>query len=87
MRVSELSDLQKSHLLWRIDAKTGCGLSWARAVAECRGGEDLDLVDVFVKAGKSLASAKIHARKVMNFKLSPEHGAADNAYWLDGRGI
>ena len=71
MRVSELNEDQKSHLMWRIDAKTGCGLGWARAVAECRGGEDLDLVDVFVRAGRTLASAKIHARKVMSYKLDP----------------
>jgi len=71
MRVSELTEDQKSHLIWRIDAKTGCGIGWARAVAECRGGEDMDLVDVFVQAGKTKRSAQIHARKIINFTIDP----------------
>lgn len=78
MMVSELNEDQKSHLIWRIDAKTGCGLGWARAVAECRGGEDMDLVDVFIKAGKTPQSAKIHARKVINFRIDPVDKVAAN---------
>lgn len=31
----------------------------------------MGLVDVFIQAGKTPHSAKIHARKVMNFKIDP----------------
>ena len=69
MRLSDLTDTKKGHLAWRLDNKTGCGLLTAFAVVRGEHG-DLDLVDIFVQyGGKSLHSAKIHARKVINFRL------------------
>lgn len=68
MKISELSELQKQHLVWRLDHKTGLGLLTACAIAQGKHG-DLDLVDVFQRGGRSLHSAKIHARKVINFSL------------------
>jgi hypothetical protein len=67
MRISELTDAQKSQLAWRLDNKTACGLLAACSVARGERG-DLDLVDVFHRYGDiTERSAKIHARKVMNF--------------------
>ena len=71
MKVSELNEDQRSHLIWRIDAKTGCGLGWARAVAECRGGEAIELKEVFIQAGKTPRSAAYHARKVVEYVIDP----------------
>ena len=68
MKISELSDVQKQHLAWRLDAKTYCGYLTAGRIARGEFGDD-DLVDVFRKAGKSEHSAKIYARKVINFSL------------------
>lgn len=68
MNLSELSDHQKGHLAWRLDNKTGCGLITACSVARGDHG-DFDLVDIFIRyGGKSSHSAKIHARKVINFR-------------------
>lgn len=67
MKLSELSDKQKHHLVWRLDRKTACGLLSAAAIARMEHG-DHDLVDVFRYYTTSLHSAKIHARKVINFK-------------------
>lgn len=67
MRISELTETQRSHLAWRLDNKTACGLLSACAVARGERG-DLELVDVFHRYGdRTEHSAKIHARKVMNF--------------------
>lgn len=67
MRISELKDTQKSHLAWRLDNKTACGLLSACAVARGDHG-NLELVDIFRRYGdRTEHSAKIHARKVINF--------------------
>jgi len=68
MLVSNLSEDQRGHLIHRIDRHTGCGLGWANSIANGNGG-DLDLVDVFKQAGMTPHRAKIHARKVINFKV------------------
>ena len=69
MRISDLTDIQKSHLAWRLDNKTACGLLSACAVARGEHG-DLELVDIFMHyGGRTEHSAKIHARKVMNFDV------------------
>ena len=69
MRISELNEDQKGHLAFRLDNKTGCGLVTACAVARGEHG-DLDLTDVFELYGdKTPHSAKIHARKVINFRI------------------
>jgi len=68
MKISELTQHQKEHLVWRIDHKTGIGLITACKIARGEYG-DMDIVEIFVKAGKSKRSAKIHARKVETFTL------------------
>lgn len=68
MKISELSETQKQHLAWRLDHKTAMGLFTACGYAREDFG-DLDLVEVFKRAGRSDHSAKIHARKVINFTL------------------
>lgn len=66
MKISELSELQKSHLAWRIDHKTAIGFVTAIKIANGKFG-DADLITIFKKCGKTDHSAKIHARKVINF--------------------
>ncbi len=67
--ISELTQIKREHLAWRLDNKTGCGLITACAVARGDHG-DLDLVDIFKRYGdRNDRSAKIHAHKVMTFKL------------------
>ena len=67
MRISELTDAQKSHLAWRLDNKTSRGLLSACAIARGERG-DIELVDAFQRYGdRTEHSAKIHARKVMSF--------------------
>lgn len=68
LRISNLSEDQKSHLAWRLDHKTYVGYLTACRIARGEFGDDL-LVAVFEKAGKSNRSAKIHARKVAEFRL------------------
>lgn len=71
MKLSELSELRKQHLAWRLDTKTGMGFLTACRYARGEFG-DLDLVEIFKRAGRSDHSAKIHARKVMDFVLPPQ---------------
>lgn len=68
MKISELNDLQKQHLVWRLDHNTVCGLGTAIRVAKGQCG-DLDLVNIFISVGQSNRSAKILATKVEKFKL------------------
>ena len=68
MKISELSDVQRQHLAWRIDHKTGTGLITGVGIARGEFG-DLDLVDVFLRCGKSRRSALAHARKVATFEV------------------
>lgn len=73
MKLSELSEIQRRHLVWRLDAKTAMGLLTASRYARAEAG-DLDLIDIFRRAGKSDHSAKIHSRKVINFVLPTQTG-------------
>ena len=66
MKISELNEKQKSHLAWRLDAKTFVGYLTAIRIAKGQFGDD-DLITVFKKAGKNERSAKIHATKVIKF--------------------
>ncbi len=70
MKISELNEAQKQHLVWRLDHKTFMGLLTARRIARGEKG-DLDLVEVFKLAERSDRSAKIHARKVINYAGQP----------------
>lgn len=69
MRISELNQEQRGHLAWRLDHKTYVGYITACRIARAELGDD-DLTTVFERCGKSTHAAKIHARKVVNFKLS-----------------
>lgn len=66
-KVSDLNDVQRSHLAWRLDHKTACGYLTACRIARGELFQDRDLVAIFEWAGRSPHSAKIHARKVLNF--------------------
>ena len=66
MKLSELTPTQLSHLVWRLDHKTGCGILTAMGLARLNYG-DMDLVEVFGMFVASAHSAKIHARKVINY--------------------
>lgn len=68
MKLSELTNEQKGHLVWRLDHNTYCGLITAGRIAKGEFG-DLDLIEVFKMFDKSDHSAKILARKVINFRL------------------
>lgn len=66
-QISELTDAQKGHLAWRLDHKTYVGYLTALRVVRGEFGDDpIDVV--FRKADKSSHAAKIHARKVINFR-------------------
>lgn len=68
MNISELTETQRSHLVWRLDRNTGMGLITASRVAR---GEFPDIITVkqaFIVAGSSSRSAAIHETKVKNYK-------------------
>lgn len=68
IKLSDLNEDQKGHFAWRLDHKTVIGLVTACTIA--RGGHgDVVLADVFEWGGKSKQSAKIHARKCLNYSL------------------
>lgn len=69
-RISELNQIQRSHLAWRLDHKTCCGYITACHIARGNYEEDLLLNKVFETFGMTPQQAKIHARKVINFKLT-----------------
>ncbi len=69
VKISELNDEQKEHLAWRLDHRTYVGMFSASAIARGNHG-DMNLVEVFEKADMTNHQAKIHATKVMNFKLT-----------------
>ncbi len=67
-KISELTDRQKGHLAWRLDNnKTYVGMLTAARIARGEYG-DLPVNKVFEKADMKPHQAKIHARKVENFK-------------------
>jgi hypothetical protein len=67
-KISQLNSIQKSHLAWRIDNKTGVGMLTAAKIARGDQG-DKNLDQIFIECGCTERSAKIYARKVQNFKL------------------
>lgn len=66
MKISELNEAQRQHLVWRLDYKTSMGLLTARRIARGEEG-DLDLVEVFKLAERSDRSARIQACKVIDY--------------------
>jgi hypothetical protein len=68
MKISELTDTQRDHLVWRLDHNTGMGLLTAIRVVKGQQG-DLELTEVFKLAGQSDRSASILAGKVARFTL------------------
>ena len=67
MKLSELSEIQKQHLVWRLDHNTYVGLLTACRIVRGEFGDD-DLIEIFKKAGRTTHSAKILARKIINFE-------------------
>jgi hypothetical protein len=81
MKLRDLPELNRSHLAWRLDAKTACGYLTACRIARLETEHaNMEVWEVFKFAGKSERAAKIHAKKVINFMLPPnalahlEHG-------------
>lgn len=72
MKISELTEIQKQHLAFRLDNNTSMGYIGACQVARIELGDD-EIVDVFRKAGKSEHSAKILAKKVETFRAPERH--------------
>lgn len=68
MKLSELNDDQKGHLAWRLDHKTATGYITACCIARGQHG-NLELVEIFERAGMTKHAAKIHAHKVINYKV------------------
>lgn len=68
MKLSDITHEQACHLAWRLDHKTAMGMLTACAFARGDHG-DLPIFEIFKIAGKSEQSAKIHARKVVNYSL------------------
>lgn len=66
--LSDLTEIQAGHLAWRLDMKTGIGFLKACAFASGWYG-NMPVAKIFEFAGKSPRSAKIHARKCVNFQL------------------
>jgi len=69
MRISELSEDQKSHLAWRLEHNTYVGYGTACRIARGEFG-DLTLEECFEKADKKPRWAKYYAQKVIDFKVS-----------------
>lgn len=64
MRISELSQAQREHLIWRLDHKTVIGLLTAVRIVDKMERGDLKLVVLFRLAGRSE-----HSVKVINFTI------------------
>jgi hypothetical protein len=71
-KISELTNVQRVHLIWRLDHKTYCGLLTAAHIAKGDHEEDYELNKVFEMFDMKPHQAKIHATKVINFKM-PAH--------------
>lgn len=68
--LSDLNDVQKDHLIWRLDHNTCCGLLTAISIVKGQFG-DLSIQEIFERYGdRTPHSAKILAKKVWNY----EHG-------------
>lgn len=66
MRLSDLTDIQKSHLIWQLDHKTAMGLLTACRLVKGEAG-NLEVVKLVKMGGRTDCSAKIHATKVRNY--------------------
>jgi len=69
-KVSELTNIQRSHLAWRLDHKTFCGYVTAGNIARGNGeyGE-ATLFEIFKSFDLTDAAAKIQSKKVVDFKI------------------
>ena len=74
-KLSDLTEKQKSHFAWRLDQKTAIGYLTAGKIIQGDFG-DVDIAQTFEQGGKSPHSAKIHARKVLNFNKETAKKAA-----------
>ena len=68
MKISELNQEQRGHLGWRLDHHTAMGLITIGRLIRGEFGDD-EIVDIFIKAGKTRRSALAHAKKVEQFYL------------------
>mgnify|MGYP001578594316 CR=1 FL=1 len=68
-KISELTQIQRNHLAWRLDHKTCCGYLTACHIARGDHKEDYELNKVFEMFDMTPHQAKIHATKVINFKI------------------
>ena len=70
--LQDLSEQKRKHLAWRLDNKTWCGYVSACKIARLDIPEmnTLPVWKIFELAGKSTRSAKIHAKKVIDFTIS-----------------
>lgn len=68
--ISTLNQEQRNHLAWRLDHNTFCGYITACAIARGDHIKDYTLNEVFEMFGMTPHQAKLHARKVINFKLN-----------------
>ena len=67
MKLSNLTEIQRGHMAWRLDRNTCCGLLTALRVARMEHG-DLEVAEVFEKyGGRTPRSAKIQATKCAKF--------------------
>ena len=70
VKVSELDNIQRGHLAWRLDHKTVCGYITATHIARGTGEYgNATLFEIFKLFDCTDHSAKIHSKKVVNFKL------------------
>jgi hypothetical protein len=70
VRVKDLAEIQRQHLAWRLDHKTACGMITAGHIARLEPiWADWEVWRVFEWAGRSERSAKIHAKKVIEFEV------------------
>jgi len=71
MKISEMNEDQVGHMFYRLDKFTGNAMGFNLAICTGKLG-DMDLVDAFqMGCGMNQRRAKIHARKVISFKLDP----------------
>lgn len=71
IKLSDLTEKQKQHFAWRMDAKTSIGYITAGTIA--RGGHgDVNLDEVFMWGGMSERQAKIAATKCKRYVFSME---------------
>jgi hypothetical protein len=71
MKLKELSETQRSHLAFRLDRDTCCGYLTACKIARLEYDDmnEWEVWQVFAWAEKTDHSAKILAKKVINFTL------------------